>query len=343
MNSIAERDIQKAPVSDADKASIKAIKSGIRQASRDVRAQHGWLKYQNTIGLSIMLASIAGMVVSGYGYVQGWWPAWATLIVTGVFASLIHELEHDLIHEQYFQKHKWVQHIMYALGWIARPSTINPWIRKRIHLLHHKISGTQGDLEERGITNGYQWGIVRFICLFDGMAAVFIRTVKAFPSGRHMAFSLIGGLVSYFPMGFIHWGLWWAFLAYQVSVLVGAPLAYSPDFLATLNLLMVVWVGPNMIRSFCLHFVSSNMHYFGDVQKGNFLRQTQVWTAWWMWPFQLFCFNFGSTHAIHHFIVGEPFYVRQMTARRAHQIMRENGVRFNDYGSFRRANRWATA
>jgi hypothetical protein len=110
-----------------------------------------------------------------------------------------------------------------------------------------------------------------------------------------------------------------------------------------MNLLMVVWVGPNMIRSFCLHFVSSNMHYFGDVQKGNFLRQCQVWTAWWMWPFQLFCFNFGSTHAIHHFIVGEPFYVRQLTARRAHQIMRDNGVRFNDYGSFRRANRWATA
>jgi hypothetical protein len=232
---------------------------------------------------------------------------------------------------------------MYALGWIARPSTINPWIRKRIHLLHHKISGTNGDLEERGITNGYNWGIVRFICLFDGMAAVFIRTVRHIPNPGKMAFSLIGGLVAYFPMGFLHWGLWWAFLAYQVSLLAGAPLAYTPEFIETMNLLMVVWVGPNMIRSFCLHFVSSNMHYFGDVQKGNFLRQCQVWTAWWMWPFQLFCFNFGSTHAIHHFIVGEPFYVRQLTARRAHQIMRDNGVRFNDYGSFRRANRWATA
>jgi len=53
---------------------------------------------------------------------------------------------------------------------------------------------------------------------------------------------------------------------------------------------------------------------------------------------QLFCFNFGSTHAIHHFVVKEPFYMRQWTAAYAHQLMREMGVRFNDLGSFRRAN-----
>ncbi|RZL06584.1 MAG: hypothetical protein EOP40_17435, partial [Rubrivivax sp.] len=60
----------------------------------------------------------------------------------------------------------------------------------------------------------------------------------------------------------------------------------------------------------------------------------------WMWPFQLFCCNFGSTHAIHHFVVKEPFYVRQLTAPVAHRVMREAGVRFNDLGTFARANRW---
>jgi hypothetical protein len=55
------------------------------------------------------------------------------------------------------------------------------------------------------------------------------------------------------------------------------------------------------------------MHYYGDVELGNVIQQTQVLTPWWMMPFQLFCFNFGSTHAIHHFVVKEPFYIRQMT------------------------------
>jgi hypothetical protein len=59
-----------------------------------------------------------------------------------------------------------------------------------------------------------------------------------------------------------------------------------------------------------------------------------------MLPFQLFCFNFGSTHAIHHFVVRDPFYIRQLTARTAHAALREVGVRFNDVGTFRRANRW---
>jgi hypothetical protein len=55
---------------------------------------------------------------------------------------------------------------------------------------------------------------------------------------------------------------------------------------------------------------------------------------------QIFCFNFGSTHAIHHFVVNETFYVRQLTANKAHKVMQQQGVRFNDLGSFTRANRF---
>jgi hypothetical protein len=39
-------------------------------------------------------------------------------------------------------------------------------------------------------------------------------------------------------------------------------------------------------------------------------------------------------------VVKEPFCIRQITAGRAHQVMREMGVRFDDVGSFARANRW---
>jgi hypothetical protein len=86
--------------------------------------------------------------------------------------------------------------------------------------------------------------------------------------------------------------------------------------------------------------VSSNLHYFGDVDPRDTRRQTQVWTAWWTWPLQIFCFNFGGTHAIHHFVVQEPFYVRQLVARDAYVVLRAHGVRFNDFGTFLRANRW---
>jgi hypothetical protein len=39
-------------------------------------------------------------------------------------------------------------------------------------------------------------------------------------------------------------------------------------------------------------------------------------------------------------VVKEPFYIRQMTVPVAHKVMREMGVRFNDFGTFGRANRF---
>jgi hypothetical protein len=109
--------------------------------------------------------------------------------------------------------------------------------------------------------------------------------------------------------------------------------------MGVVDFLAVVWLAPSALRTFCLHFVSSNMHYYGDVEDENIMQQCQVLNPWWMVPFQLFCFNFGSTHAIHHFVVGQPFYIRQLVAKDAHKVMREMGVRFNDFGTFRRANR----
>ena len=41
------------------------------------------------------------------------------------------------------------QNFMMLVVWIMRPNTINPWYRRDIHILHHKVSGTPQDLEER--------------------------------------------------------------------------------------------------------------------------------------------------------------------------------------------------
>ena len=37
-----------------------------------------------------------------------------------------------------------------AVGWLMRPSTVSPWIRRKLHLLHHKVSGTAADIEDLG-------------------------------------------------------------------------------------------------------------------------------------------------------------------------------------------------
>ncbi|MGJ8686998.1 MAG: hypothetical protein ACSHWQ_05935, partial [Spongiibacteraceae bacterium] len=153
--------------------------------------------------------------------------------------------------------------------------------------------------------------------------------------------------LGYFPLGTLYYLAWHGWLAYHAVALsadaLGSPLVLSAStqsFVNGFNFVAVVLMLPSFLRTFSLHFISSNMHYFGDIEDKNTMQQTQVLNPWWLMPFQLFCFNFGSTHAIHHFAVKEPFYVRQWTAPTAHKIMREMGVRFNDFGSFRRANRF---
>src|SRR5690606_3772239 len=206
-----------------------------------------------------------------------------------------------------------LHHLMMALVWLARPSTINPWIRRTLHFRHHKHSGTERDTEERGITSGRPWGLSRLLMLGDATLALLLRVPQA-KDRRHRLLLLIGGPIAYFPLGWVFWGLWYAFVGYHganaVAALAGSEIAWSAATLARmewLNPLVVVCAGPNVLPSFCLHLVCTNMHYSGDVEDDNVVQQTQVLNPWWLAPFQLFCFNFGSTHAIHHFVVKEPF------------------------------------
>ena len=53
--------------------------------------------------------------------------------------------------------------------------------------------------------------------------------------------------------------------------------------------------------------------------------------------------NAPRRFAIHHFVLKEPFYIRQLTVPFAHKVMREMGVRFNDFGTSAHANRWRRA
>ena len=348
-------------LTDAEKAA--RIKAVVLQEGVALRQRYPILLQQNLIGALILAFSLAGMVAAvalyGYGLI-----AWYVCVpVAAIFASFTHELEHDLIHLMYFRNKPWAHNLMMALVWLARPSTISPWTRRRMHLHHHKHSGTRTDLEEQGITNGYPWGLRRVLMMSDQMLSIWLRPLEMAKLARRFIKAqnpksaaearALGReqLLGYLPLGRIYYTLWHGFILFHAANFIASAMGHSipwPTFVApTMNVvdfLAVTWLAPNALRMFCLHFVSSNMHYYGDIEDGNVMQQCQVLNAWWMAPFHLFCFNFGSTHAIHHFVVKEPFYIRQLTAPVAHQVMREMGVRFNDVPSILRANRWhATA
>jgi hypothetical protein len=242
---------------------------------------------------------------------------------------------------------------------VARASTVNPFVRRRMHLHHHKASGTPSDLEERGITNGERWGLRRFLMTGDNILALALRPFKMnhifaqymqaqqFKSRREKRVARVSHTFAFLPLGNFYYLCFHAWVVWHGVDLglqaFGHPFAWPTWVMAVVQVLdvaAVVYMLPSLLRTFCIQFISSNMHYYGDVEPRNAMQQCQVLNPWWLWPMQLFCFNFGSTHAIHHFAVKEPFYIRQWTAPVAHQVMREMGVRFNDFGTFRRANRF---
>jgi fatty acid desaturase len=318
-----------------DRERIARINGAVRAASRDVRARHPFLRHQDAIGLILLLLGVGAAAAAGAAYLVGVLPASATIVLVALGASIAHEIEHDLIHLMYFRKNRVVHAAMMALCWLVRPNTINPWFRKELHLYHHKMSGTPTDLEERAITNGEPFDLKRLVMMADGVAALLFRLPESRRARRMVVVKFIAG---YFPLGWVHFPLWYAFLGVHAARAVWGD-ALFPGFSPVYDAAVVLWVAPNVLRSFCLNFMSSSMHYYGDVTPGNVLEQTQVLNARRFLPLQLFCFNFGSTHAIHHFVANEPFYVRQWTAAAAHAALRENGVPFNDFGTFRRANR----
>lgn len=326
--------------SDAERTTT--IQAAIREAERKLRARHPWLRHQDALGALLMATAAGGMLASGFAYAAGAIPAWLCIPLSAFFASVTHELEHDLIHWMYFRRRPWAHHLMLGVAWLARPSTINPWVRRELHFAHHKHSGTEADVEERAITNGERWGLARLLMTVDAPSSILLRALRARePTLRRRI--LRRATLAYFPLGWLHWGLWWTFLVLGTTDLAfGASATASLEaWREPLRLAIVTWIAPNVLRSACLHFISSNMHYHGDVEPGDVIQQTQVLDAWYFWPANAFCFDFGGTHAIHHFVVPQPFYVRTWIAPQARRAMRDNGVRFNDLASLARANRWS--
>lgn len=326
----------------SDEEKIRAVVKGIRDAEKKLRARYGWLRHQNTIGMAVLLLAMAGMIGSGAAYAVGAIPAWACICLSAFFASLSHEIEHDLIHRLYFRDRPAIYNSMMGAVWMMRPNTVNPWYRRKIHLLHHRVSGTVNDVEERLVGNGQPYGLMRFIVMFDGMAGLVLRARKLTTAQE---FGFMRVMKAAFPLTTLHFATWYTFLAFHgvsaAASALGAPIAWNASVvtaMASINFVVVVLIAPNVLRSFCLNLVTSSMHYYGGVR--TMMQQTQIFTPWFLWPAQLFCFNFGSTHPIHHFVVTQPFYLRQMVAKKAHDVLRTYGVRHNDLRTFFDQNRY---
>jgi fatty acid desaturase len=86
------------------------------------------------LGLGLLLVSVCGFTAAGCLYFYAVIPAWCCIIIAALSASTAHEIEHDLIHQQYFKSTSAVYHFMMFMVWIIRPNTVNPYYSKGIHL-----------------------------------------------------------------------------------------------------------------------------------------------------------------------------------------------------------------
>ncbi len=340
-------------ISDIDILKIRRITAQLQQEHDRLRIKFKFLKFQNFIGLALMILSVLGILLSTYLWFVGAMNTFLLVLTIAFWNSILHELEHDLIHGLYFKKVKIIHDIMLFTVWFFRPLTLNPWIRKYWHYNHHQHSGQPIDIEERGVTNGEKWSLLRLLITPDLVLGFLFRVRRlkneikkekqlgkfSEKDSKKLKSTVLFGLLPFgIPLHFLFY--FWIVLYSLIYFCLFSPTNWTSLFFSISNPIIYIFVLPNLIRQFCLHFITSNMHYYGDIEEGNILQQTQVLNKWWTWPFQLFCFNFGSTHSIHHFVVNEPFYIRQMSVKKSHQVFKQEGIRFNDTKSFRNANRY---
>jgi fatty acid desaturase len=308
----------------------RRIRRWIRKGESRLVARHPALGRRDLCGALFFLASIAGMVGLGWLYAMGAAPAAVVVLGNALLASVLHEIEHDLIHFLYFRTRPLAHNLMMFGVWIFRGNVVHGWHRRGIHLHHHRASGRPTDVEERLLGLGQPLGLRRLLGMVDGAAAYLLNARKLegeIPGFRARALAVAA--VPVYPI------FAYVLLAYLVGHLLGAPVPSAVEVLA------VAWVFPNYLRQASLQIVSSNVHYYEDVRTVR--EETQVLRPFFLWPLQLFCFNFGTTHCFHHYVVDQPFYVRQLIAPWVLPALAKYGQRFNDIGTFRRANRYRMA
>ncbi|CAF4761277.1 unnamed protein product [Rotaria socialis] len=264
----------------------------IKQSDAEIRQKYPFLYHQDVICAIIFAGSLLLITLFSYLYISSFISAIWTVMLIALVLSLLHELEHDIIHNLYFKSHRWIQNCMFIVIWVAKLH-VSPWYRRQLHLKHHLLSGQINDAEERLIGLGLS------------------------PNYKRMAVSVhpFGGLLISDDIN------------YDINTLIGFHTCYP-----IIRTLAVCLCFPNVLRQGCLVMMSNSSHYYGDIPLNTVYYQNQILDSWFLFPFQLFCFNFGATRIVHHYVPSQPFYIRHFTAKSVKHTMVKLGVRNNDFG-----------
>lgn len=312
---------------------INPIRKVIYNEDKRLREKYPVLDHQNFLGVCWFLGSVFAAVGTAYLYISGYIAWYFVIPLIAFYVSILHELEHDLIHDLYFKEKKWVQNLMFAVIWIAKVNA-NPWWRKPMHLKHHKTSGQYDDIEERLIGLGEPLGFKRLLITITPLGVYTVILKVAADSERMNSLPVLKVIRASIV---------------NLPILVPSNLAFFALFFPSLlseyyyNLcpqICIILYFPNMLRQACLQIVSTGCHYFGDIPEKNVYFQNQVLNHWAFVPLQAFCFNFGATHILHHYVTRQPFYLRQMAAAEVLLELKKQGVRFNNLQIYQRAHRF---
>ena len=316
-----------------------ATKADVRRAimaeDRRLRAKYKVLAYQDSIGAAIITGALVLNLGLAVAYALGGVPVIVAVLGIALGMSLLHEIEHDLIHNLYFSGNQRLQKAVLNLIWLVKLHA-NPFWRRKAHLRHHAKSGQLGDWEERLVGLGDRLGLRRLVTIVHPFGSgLYLKTVAAtdpeFDAEKTRQTNLPAG------MGF-------AVLSTLglLNLLLPEPLhrVVPQSIWVFVGWLNVVWIVPGVVRHVAITVMATSVHYAGDIPSGEIRYENQIIDHWLYLPLQAFCFNFGATHVIHHYVAIQPFYLRQMVSAKVRPVLLAAGVRHNDLGILRRANRW---
>ena len=307
----------------------QALRRAVRAADARLVEAHPWLGRDDLVAAALFVGALAGSALVAAGFLLGVVPAWVAVLLLMLAGSVVHELEHDLIHELYLSR--W-QTPMLAVIWLYK-ANLDPWTRMHMHRWHHVASGQAEDIEERLIGLGLPWGPLRLLitCLPAASIVMHPSLKRAVQARRAIGAREPDPRAYRIPLPFILGNvvLFLSPVVVVVALALGAAWAWP---------MFVLWVLPNLLRHACIVTMSSNSHYV-DIDRGEVLEQNQVLDHWLFWPLQVFCWNFGATHVLHHLLVKQPFWRRTLVFPEVKPALVEAGIPVNDLGTFGRANR----
>ncbi|CAM4828374.1 unnamed protein product [Rotaria magnacalcarata] len=277
----------------------------IKQSDAEIRQKYPFLYHQDVICAIIFAGSLLLITLFSYLYISSFISAiWTVMLIA--------------------LSYRWIQNCMFIFIWVAKLH-VSPWYRRQLHLKHHLLSGQINDAEERLIGLGLSPNYKRMAVSVHPFGGLLIsddiskdaKYLNLFTLQLHNA---LMGLTSFY---------------YDINSLIG-----FHTFYPIIRTLAVCLCFPNVLRQGCLVMMSNSSHYYGDLPLNTVYYQNQILDSWLLFPFQLFCFNFGATHIVHHYVPSQPFYIRHFTAQSVKYTMIKLGVRNNDFGILWRNNHY---